>query len=363
MNEHRDINDLIADGWCIHMNGIRPINDAPFDKSIIHKIIEETGRTATHIGLMFNPKLDKKMAYVIKDKKILSQAIKILEEQSKTVGFKMRIVCEARSTNEKINLSEAIGNISNILKLKVSNGETDNQFYVFYDYEGESKEQGKIILNNLDKVLLALSLQNRVSFKIKRTSWGEYSISKPISGWPGAWILYCDVASESNIELVNLAYNSKINLDILQKIRTFYGHSSMKDQIIFASSLIDTLFAKSKNCLLSEQEQQSLLEKISSNVFQSEHEKKISEIKQIINNPDRLPQKTKNERITDNIFEFFDEQHSDILKNLRGLSKVRQKIAHTTDEVDDIEMQPAIQFVERLLFSYLNHLKKVKNIV
>lgn len=352
-----DILDLFNKGWCIHERGIREIKDAPFSKETIKGLIDKTNGKITHIAFMFNLETHEKLTYIIDNKELLNIAYQVLNEQSKTLGFNMRVVCEVRSTDEGIRISDTMKFVNEVTGYKVTAGETDKQFYVFYSYEGETKDLGQDVLLKLDRVLLALSLKNRVGFSIIGTSWGEYSKARPVVGWSGAWTNTCEKAGKDDFSLVDIALKTEEANELLLKIRSFYAHSSKKDQVIYGSALVEKLFSKSHECLLDEKEKEKLFEKISVGVFLSDQEKKIREIKQAFNS-DRLPKTTKNERVVENVLKFFNASKEDILIKLRKLSKVRQKIAHHADDVASSEMMEPLKFVEELLFSYLHYLNR-----
>ena len=356
MNKKR-LSQLLSEGWKIHMRGVIDIKDAPMPEDMIAKIMETTNNTATHILFLSQHVGGTDKIYAITEEGELKLARDEAEAGKRIIGYDPRITCGAKSLYGEMRVGTLAENIGMLTGWEVQIQEGEKEFDVFFHLEGDSKQQGYAWIEELEDVLIALSVKNRIGMEIKHIAWGQrYAAQHPFGFWTGPGEPILRKIDHDDIQRVR-GLRKKGNYELLSKLAEFYGQVTEESKIIFGFSLLEDFFDEKPEHILDKAEIDSILKKAAEIDSIAGSKEKKGKLSHVLSDPSLMSKKTKNDRIAARISELMGITIDSAKKRIRKLSKLRGVAAHTTDENRQEEIKgltEASDFMEEVLRRYLS---------
>jgi len=342
------LQQLLDDGWHVHMRGVIKLEEAPIDDSKKRKISEATINTATHIIFVDNINTNEQMIFPICNLPDLELAQKEAKEQKKIIGYKVRVECMATVSDAQVDTTPVAKSIGDLMKCEVQSPDEQEHFYVFFDIEGENREIGASKILELKELLIAASIKNKTGYFIKNIGWGPLYKGQPFAIWPGEITAIQQPICSKDIDIAR-QFKDNNKDEILSLLCQFYGQVSNSSKVIYGFSLLEELFAGKPKHILNNSERKEVLSTIEKIKFSDEHEK----IKDILLNPKLMSKINRNERIANNISSDIELPLNETIKKIQELSELRAIAAHPTDktsnEIPTKNLQEAILYIDSVI--------------
>lgn len=253
--------------------------------------------------------------------------------------FKIQIFFEGSHKEMRPHSDESI----DWLKSKgfdVRNSDWVDTFFVYY--EGQNEAEKIAFRKRLDQHLLALSERNSSDCALIITEEFLNHEESRIQTW--------FLVPPSNLGMKYFEEFTKSNPEFhkkLKELRLFYAQLESRTKLIYGLSLLDKWFdPKPKHCLTKEE-----IEIVIENVSKIEiDEEKIKKIIEVIKDPSRLSEKSKNFRIAEAVQKYAGLNLKETEDKIRELYKARGKSAHST--VDN-ELEKNLNFLKSLFRAFL----------
>lgn len=346
------LQQLLDDGWRVHMHGAMKLEKAPIADEKKLEILEATKNTATHIIFMDNSNTNEKMIFPICNQPDLELAQKEAKEQKKIIGYKVRVGCVATVSDAQVDTTQVAKSIGDLMKCEVQSPDEQEHFYVFFDIEGDNKEIGTSKILELKELLIAASIKNKTGYFIKNIGWGPLYKGQPFAIWPGRITAIQQPICSKDIDIVQ-QFKDNNKDEILSLLCQFYGQVSVSSKVIYGFSLLEELYAGNPKHILTKSEKKEVVSVIGGIQFSCEHEKKQEKIKDILLNPNIMSKENRNERIAQNISPILGMPIDEAIDRIKAISKLRAASAHPTEKTsikeDNSEFKEAFLYIDSVI--------------
>lgn len=360
MKTDKSLQELLDSGWTVNtIKGVMTIDNTPLDKNRIKEIRALTDDNATHIVFLQNFKTNEKCTYVITQEEDLQIAQKAAVDAKQIIKYSMRIECEIRGNDNDGNImaSNYLDNLKEVTGWRIEEAEQSTNFYVFYEWDGEDKEPGYTLQHELEDVLIALSIKNKVGFEIRTVSWGEIYKGHPFSVWYGKSETVPKPITTEDIQRVK-EIRTDDKKDFLLDLVSYYSHALPEYKLISGFSVLEKLFDTKMEKLLSNQEIKALILKAKEIESLSNDETRIKAIHEALH---LIPTKTRNQRMSDSIAALLSADSKEIYERVKKLSELRARPAHAPQSAlknrfseEQSKIKGELLWIEDLILKLLN---------
>lgn len=340
------------------MRGPIKIDDAPFSKEWITKVKSDSDGTVSHIIFVHKDDGKTRKSVPITNSKDLQTAEEQALMQKRTVGYQMRATCMATSLDGEISIKSVAEIIRKLSTWEITIHDGEQRFDVSFGFDGEDKSLGHQFLDDLEDILVAVSLENRIQISTSLVNWGPYSIGQPFSAYAGKPTQVMRPVTKDDVVTVKELRQQPELDSIIHKLLNYYGQTTITSRIVEGFSVMEEL-AKSvpTRHILDDHEKSLVKDAIDELTFKSDDEKKKKKLKEAIGRDALLFEKSRNERIAIFFTEIMPDNLSTIDKAVKQVARARGELAHKT--VEDVENAKEVaEFIERCILAYLDHIKK-----
>ncbi len=349
MNEIKRLEKYIIEGFKTHMV-IRKIPDDK-KKSQLPEFYWDKEVYALPLWHEDNRKI---MFYFI-DKETKEYAQSLVKEGKEVIGYHLVVYISVLSSEavegRQIFLEPVIASLKEVKGWDARPSQYPNVFEVHFNIDSGEKQKVEQSIWEVEKMLLLLTLKNKKGVHITSYSPGEKYRHQPFSINVGLVETKLDGVSITEIEKYSDLLKNDTFLKVVNSLRLLYSQINNTAKITACWNTIEDFFSCSKPIhILTQVEIKEITKAINNTSL--EEEKKTVIVKKI-KDSSLFPQKTRNERIAENISTLLGQDVDIVKEQLSALSKIRGKSVHSIN-TDDSNMQPYLQFTEKILLEYLN---------
>ncbi|HII07159.1 MAG TPA: hypothetical protein HA349_07575 [Methanotrichaceae archaeon] len=228
----------------------------------------------------------------------------------------------------------------------------DLTFDVFIDIEGTDKEYGEYIREKIQNLLDYLAIICNMGFYIQ-----QFEITlRPRIGvgiFPGSWINNLRHVTPEEIKNIQAILSTdKKSFLAARGLNQSYIENCMPSRLSMLWAATEQVFRSKPKPLLTKDEINQILESAKKVESLKNDPDRLDKLKNAISDPSRLPLKSRNLSIAENIASTMNISVESAYSNLSKASKLRGKNVHQlSDDWDDI--REAEKFLQDALLSYL----------
>jgi hypothetical protein len=289
--------------------------------------------------------------YPIQDDAELELARREEDAGKRIIGYEIRITCCARSLDGEVRVGSIAENLRKLMGWEVQVDDGEMTFNVVFRIEGDSKQDGEGKIDELEDVLIALSIKNRFGCDIVNISWGPKYAAQPFALWTGRMEVVPGEIDRSDIQQIR-ELREKGGERLIADLVRFYGHDSPRAKIVFGFSLLEGLFDDKPDHILDKDEIAEIQSKVIEIASIAASEAKQNRLREVLSNPNLMPKRNRNERIAARIATLMNISDGDAYSEIRTLSQLRGALAHSTNEKREGLLE-ASAFIEKVLLRYL----------
>ena len=261
------------------------------------------------------------------------------------------MLCDEAVLGHKVHFESVIDSLKKVRSWDVRPSEYPNTFEIHFDFDADERQKVEQALEEVNKVLLLLALINKKGFHVASYSLGERYRHQPFAANYGLQETMLKGISKEDLEKHDEILKNENIIEVLNALGLMYSQINNIAKITICWVIIEDLFGHSKpEHMLSEKEIKNISAAISSTELD---EKKKSFLIDKIRDPSFFAVKTRNVRIAENIAELLNQDIEVIEKQIKDISIIRGKLVHKIN-TGDINIQPQLEFTERILLSYLD---------
>ena len=348
----KSLSQLLSQGWMVHMRGVMEIDTAPISPEKISAIRKMTDNRATHIVFLKRRAGEQGMLiYPIQDDAELELARREVDAGKRIIGYDIRITCCASSLDGEVRVGSIAQNVRKLMGWEVQVDAGEMTFNVVFRTDGDSRQEGQAKIDELEDVLIALSIKNRFGCNILNISWGPKYAAQPFALWTGRVEVVPVEIDHSDIEQIR-ELREKGGERLIPDLVRFYGHDSPRAKMVFGFSLLEGLFDEKPDHILEENEIAEIQSKATEIASIASSEEKQKRLREVLSNPSLMPKRNRNERIAAKIAVLMNISEADAYSEVRTLSRLRGNLAHSTKE-ETQGLLEASAFIEEVLLRYL----------
>lgn len=354
MLPYKSFPEMTEGGWFVRH--IFPAKDSP-RAELIEEAEKNTGRKVTHVALLGRKgAAPNGLFFMIQDPQVLALCQASEADSSAIERTGVSFVCGAKNVNGDVEVKEYVGIVANVFGWTVTLDPNDHEFRVDFEWEGDSREPGVQHRRDLENLLTALSLKNRLGFEIRSTHWHEISLIDPLRIIVGPFEMRPETVNRSEIENVDRIRLS-LSVDLLLDLSQLYREVSIGSRLIYGFSLLVKYFDQAKKGvpILSRVEKKKILKAIRDNVIEvAEDDQKMERIKRALDST-YLEKKNRNERMASSLAPLMEITEDEALEKIRKLATLRGGHAHSSgaQHAQDNDATQDLQFLEEALFKLL----------
>jgi hypothetical protein len=367
MSSMEELDRLLSEGYLIHHiinmsnQKVQNLKKAHkfFDMSINLDILLSPDNRRKSIILLKNLSSSKNVEIVTEDIHIIKRAEERLRYQNEPIGAILHANVSAlggRSTKERIfHLDNLVSSLDNLWGWKFKLGDKAGEFVVKINLNSWLAVDIEKVLGRIQILLDYLALRLGIGFLIR-----HYSVAHI----PRANVPFLDhwAAEERMVEHIDKQDVSRCVeqmmacVDYLHAARGLneaYIENTMPSRLSRLWSAIESTFSSKPQRLLTNEEARLLIkcmEQIPSLANDSDRKKKLQDV---INNPNRLPLLTRNQRIANNIASILEIDPVDSYERVRRAAELRGKHSHQIKNVEMSDMEASEEFLQEALRRYL----------
>ena len=284
------------------------------------------------IIILKNPKTKDQIEIISSDAKTLERAKQQLEYQNSPTGLLITVYCEAlggsSDPEQVLHLDELISKLDGLWgwSFKVVNV---GIFEAKKRLKSTVEEDAKKELDKLRLLLDFISVTRKIGAKLQRYAVSKiphYGVSHGIWGPTDGM-----VSPLTQEELSNLEWFISSSSDVLELARGLnqaYLLTSMPSRLAMFWALTENTFTDDPKPLLTKHEVDSVLEAAGRVPSLVGDKVRLGVLRQAIEDPNRLPIKSRNQRLSENIANLLGMKADLIYSELRKASKVRAEFLH-----------------------------------
>jgi len=279
-----------------------------------------------------------------------------MEAERRITGYDMRITCGARDIDGEVKVGSFANNIKTLMGWEIQVDDGEKSFNALFRVEGDSQQEGYARIEELEDVLLALSVKNKVGCEILTIAWGAKCAGQPFAIWAGRPESVPREIDHTDVQKIRVL-REKGGEQLLSDLGRFYGRVTHGAKIIFGFSLLEMLFDEKPSHILSKDEITDILRKATEIDSVANSEAKQRRLQDVLSNPNLMPKKNRNERIATKIAALMNIPEDTAYAKIRALSQLRAAPAHSTKErIEGISQ--ASTFIEEVLLRYMMSLQQ-----
>lgn len=303
-----------------------------------------------------NDGINKK--YLFSEQNTLKYAEELVKKYKIVVGYWLCIYCcvvsEQSSFGKEVDLDRVIESIKKIKSWNVIKSEAPNSFEIHFEIEIEKKQLINRHFEEIDKILLLLSLKNHAGYHICGNSCLEKYKGSPYSIKAGLPVTNELGIDREQLPIIDRIYgNNKIFLSA-SALREIYSQITNYSKMIVGWAAIEDLFSSSPKHIFSSDEINAVLNSVASIDFLENDSFKLEKLEKILKDSNIMSEKNRNERIAKNISNLINQDYGKVLSKVKNISKHRGKLAHSifnTKKVNNIGED--IKFIELILKTFI----------
>lgn len=292
---------------------------------------------------------------VTSDEAILNRINKRIEYQNEPIGMaiRARLALGGRSTYEGVShLDQLVDSIDDLWgwKFKLVG---DRTFDVFINLERTDIEYGEYIREKIQNLLDCLAIICNIGFYIQ-----QFNItSRPRTGvgiFPATWMTsnLRPVTHEEIYNTQNILSSDKKCFLAARGLNQSYIENCMPSRLSMLWAATENLFRSKSEPLLTKDEINQILESAKNVESLKNDPNRLKALKNAISDPSRLPLKSRNCSMAENIASTMNISVESAYSNLSKASKLRGKNVHQlSDDWEDI--REVEKFLQDALLSYL----------
>lgn len=360
MNQVRGLSDLVADGWIVQW--VFEASTAPCPLEEIQSAERATGRGVTHVAMIWNPAKKQGLKYMVTSPEELELLRCGEKEGQRVVRQLLSIRCGAKNIHGDVSIRDFVPNLTELTGWEISVEDSGHEFFVKFHIDGDSEFEGHSRIEQLEEILIALSIKNQLGFEIRQVSWSKATVAFPLTYTVGKMEKLPELIDSSDLERLRRLRASD-QTDLLSCIAQWYCQVSPRSRLIYGFSLLEGLLdQREKENILTKDEMESVLVKIREVESVAQSKERLDKIRQALCNSHYMFRKTRNERIASKVSSILGVSELDARTRIQDIAKLRGSLAHTASEgvksLDrklEREISDACKYIESVLLNLVSN--------
>ncbi|OGD17950.1 MAG: hypothetical protein A2Y69_07015 [Candidatus Aminicenantes bacterium RBG_13_59_9] len=348
MTEIGDIRELLDQGFRIGMILLEPLEEE------IRKLPEEYSHSVVKALPLDHPD-GRKIMYYMKDSAAIDFAKELVSEQNEIIGYDLCIYCSGIAPEtirgEKICLEGVVENLIKLPGVDAVLSDYPNTFEVSFKIEGDDRKALREKLDLVHKIVLALSLSNRIGFVVGNISQGERFRGQPFSLKLGLQETNIRALTAQQLLYVNEIHKNSNACAAAEALQAIYSQVNEMSQITMGWAAIEQIFKTDAQPLLSEDELTAVTEAVS--LLDAVPKPKRDRLVKILEDPNLVSLANRNERLASSISAIVRMDYDDVYDKVRSMSRQRGSLLHSLGKRTP-EIAQHLSFVERVLWGIIS---------
>ena len=292
------------------------------------------------------------------DFQCINKAKRQLAFQNETIGISITVHCVASGGSSEPDqvphIDSIIRQLDGFLDWNFKQIDT-TKFEVSKKLSSTNKENAKQELNKLRLLLNYIAITRKIGIRVERYSIQEIPRFGPSHGiWgPLEWMV--PPLSKEEIKRFEKFLSASPQIHkIADGLNQVYLLTSPDLRLAVLWAITEAVFADTPVPLLSHDEIENILN-FATELPTLKGSERLSKLKNALSDPNRLPLKSRNRIISENIAKNLNLNAEDVYREIKKISKVRGKYLHRF-KVKIKEVQEAEEYLRTLLEKYLKKL-------
>lgn len=360
MNHVTALSDFLADGWIVQL--VFEASSAPCPVQEIRSAERAIGKSVTHIAMIWNPAKKQGLKYMVTSPEELEMLRRGEKENQRVVRQLLSIRCGAKNIHGDVSVVDFIQNLTDLTGWEISVDESGHEFFVKLYIDGDAEAEGNSRIEELEEILIALSIKNKIGFEIRQVSWSKATVAFPSTYTVGKWVQLPRLIDSSDLERLR-SMRARDQTDLLSGIAQWYCQVSPRSRLIYGFSLLEGLLnQREQENILTKDEMGSVLVKIKEIETIAQSKERLGSIKQALRSSPCMFKRTRNERIASEVSRILGCSEESARSRIRDIAKLRGSLAHTAsdgvkplDRKLEREVSDACKYIETVLLNLVSN--------
>jgi len=364
MDNYAKLERLLADGYFVIGHVFRLSELTPesitnfvsvFSIQLAPKILLDPSNRAKSLVMLRHPSTGEQVEIVTSDERTIRRANEQLRYQREPIGTLIRLRCAAlggRTSRQRIfHLDRLVASLKGLRHWDFKLGDTVGTFEVVIRLKSIDGGAIEETIDELQRLLDCLAISQQVGFHIQHCSVAAIPRLEP-SVCIGPEETMLSPVTPEEIHSIIAAISSSEATVAAQGLNQAYTENCMPSRLSRLWAAVEDVFGGKPELLLKEGEVKYLISEANRIESLRNDPDRLKKLKDALSNPDRLPLKSRNERIADGVAPIMGIGVDDAYCRVRTASELRGKHGHQLLE-NWQSIEGSEKFLQEALLCYL----------